>query len=91
MTAPDPGRTTILWLLLLLFAARVGGQVLAAFFGVTWLPPMERWYSGLIPYPYLLASQILVIALMAKVCLDFTRGRGFVIAVGHSHRRRLKA
>jgi hypothetical protein len=90
-----------------LFILRVAGQALVAFLDVRFLPPMERWYSGLIPYPYLLASQILIIALMARVCLDFTRGRGFffepipivfhwvlaafVIAVGHSHRRRLKA
>jgi len=98
---------------------------------------MERWYSGLIPYPWLLLSQVLLIALMLQICIDFTRGRGFffepkkflaaewlwlgyvylfvmlaraalvmdrplpiffhwvlaafVIAVGHSHRRRLKA
>ncbi len=79
MTAPSRGRTTILWLLLLLFAARVGGQVLVAFFGVTWLPPMERWHSGLMPYPVLLASQILIIALMIWICVDFTRGRGFFV------------
>ena len=38
---------------------------------------MERWYSGLIPYPWLLLSQLLIIALMAKICVDFTRARGF--------------
>ena len=98
---------------------------------------MPHWYSGMIPYPWLLLSQLLIIALMAKMCLDFSRGRGFffapkkffagawlwfgylyllamiaraifimdrpipiffhwvlaafVIAVGHSHRRRLRA
>jgi hypothetical protein len=38
---------------------------------------MEAWYSGLMPYEYLLPSQILLIALMTKICLDFTRGRGW--------------
>jgi hypothetical protein len=110
------------------------GQALVAFLGVGFLPPMDAWYSGLMPYEYLLPSQIVIIAAMAKICLDFTRRRGFfygprrafavewlyagylylavmiarffwfgpsipvffhwvlaafVIAVGHSHRRRL--
>jgi hypothetical protein len=76
---PNPGRTTILWLLLFLFLLRVSGQALVAFFGVTWLPPMERWHSGLMPYPVLLTSQILIIALMAWICVDFTRARGFFV------------
>ena len=38
---------------------------------------MEAWYSGLMPYPYLLPSQFALIAVMAKICLDFSRGRGF--------------
>ena len=79
MTAPDQGRTTILWLLLLLFVLRVAGQALVAFFGVTWLPPMERWHSGLMPYPVLLASQILIIALLTWICVHFTRGRGVFV------------
>jgi hypothetical protein len=98
---------------------------------------MEAWYSGLMPYPYLLPAQLLIIAVMTKICVDFTRRRGFffdpraffakywlwfgylylavmlgrfvfimdrpipiffhwvlaafVIAIGHSHRQRLKA
>ncbi len=98
---------------------------------------MEAWYSGLVPYEVLLLSQIVIVALMAKISLDFTRGRGpffeqkrffatawlwfgylylaamiaramflwdhpipivfhwvlaaFVITVGRSHRRRLRA
>lgn len=53
------------------------GQVLVAFFDVQWLPPMERWYSGLIPYPFLLASQLAIIALMVTISVQFTRGRGW--------------
>ena len=66
-------------MLLFLFAARVLGQALVAFFGITWLPPMERWYSGLMPYPLLLPSQIAILALMAAICIDFGRGRGFFV------------
>lgn len=38
---------------------------------------MAAWYSGLMPYEYLLPSQIVIIALMARICVDFTRRRGF--------------
>lgn len=66
----------LLWTLLGLFILRVTGQVLVVFFSVTFLPPMQEWYSGLLPYEYLLPSQIVIIVLMVKICLDFTRGAG---------------
>ena len=66
-----------LWALTALFCLRVLGQVLVAFLDVQWLPPMERWYSGLVPYPALLASQLLIIALMVTVCVQFTRRSGW--------------
>lgn len=68
-----------LWLLLAAFCLRVFGQMLVAFVGVSWLPPMDEWYSGLLPYPYLLPSQFLIIVLYGKICLDFTRGDGFFV------------
>ena len=40
-----------------LFVLRVAGQALVAFFDVRFLPPMQAWYSRLMPYPYLLPSQ----------------------------------
>jgi hypothetical protein len=55
------------------------GQALVAFFAVPWLPPMERWQSGLLPYELLLGSQIVLIALMTRISLDFTRRRGFFV------------
>jgi hypothetical protein len=67
----------LLWALLALFVLRVAGQALVAFFDVKFLPPMEAWYSGLMPYPYLLPSQIALIVVMAKICLDFTRQHGY--------------
>jgi uncharacterized protein len=70
----------VLWALLALFVLRVTGQALVAFFGVGFLPPMQTWYSGLLPYEVLLPSQLLLIALMSKICLDFTRGRGMFFA-----------
>lgn len=66
-----------LWILLGLFCLRVLGQVLVAFAGVRWLPPMPEWYSGLLPYHLLLPTQIAIIVLLAWICLDLSRGRGF--------------
>jgi len=46
---------------------------------------MEEWFSGLLPYPELLTTQILIIVLYGKICLDFVRGSGFFV----TPRRRL--
>lgn len=71
--------SVLLWLLFALFVLRVAGQATVAFAGVQWLPPMERWQSGLLPYGVLLASQVLIIALMGWISADFTRRRGFFV------------
>ena len=75
----------VLIALLFLFCLRVLGQILVAFFRVSFLPPMEEWFSGLLPYPELLTAQILIIVLYGKICLDFARGLGFFV----TPRRRL--
>jgi len=67
----------ILVLLTLLFFIRIAGQALAAFAAVAWLPAMAHWYSGLIPYPTLLAIQILMLLVMVKICVDICRASGF--------------
>ena len=72
----------LLWALLALFVLRVTSQTLVAFFDVDFLPPMQEWYSGLLPYEYLLPSQVAIIVLMTKICLEFTRGRGFFVEPG---------
>ena len=66
----------LLALLTFLFAIRVLGQALVAFFGVTWLPAMEQWFSGLIPYPALLIIQLLMLMLMVKITGEVWRGKG---------------
>ncbi len=77
-------RAFTLWILLGLFICRVLGQLLVAFNLAPFLPPMQEWFSGAIPYPGLLFSQVIIILLLGKVCLDFTRGRGFFVV---HHRR----
>lgn len=67
----------VLCALAALFVMRVAGQFAVAFFHVGFLPPMEAWMSGVMPYPWLLGAQIAIIFLMAKVCLDLQRGNGF--------------
>jgi uncharacterized protein len=73
----------VLWALLFLFILRVVGQALiAAGLGQVlpaWLPPWEGWYSGLLAYPWLLASQIVIVAVLGIVCLQFSHGRGFFV------------
>jgi hypothetical protein len=67
-----------LWLLSTLFLGRVVGQILVAFAGVAWLPPMREWYSGLLPYPLLLPTQILILAAMWRVNRGVHTGTGWL-------------
>lgn len=67
----------LLWVLLTLFIFRVLGQIIVLFFAPSFLPSMEEWFSGLVPYPYLLTSQILIIALMIKMTRDVQARRNF--------------
>jgi len=69
--------SVVLWLLLIAFCGRVLGQWLVVRGAAPWLPPMKEWYSGLLPYPWLLPIQILIILIFARISMDFTRGRGF--------------
>lgn len=67
----------ILWMLTGLLFLRVVGQLIVYFRAPAFLPPMEQWQSGLVPYPFLVACQVLVLALMVSISADFTRGAGF--------------
>jgi hypothetical protein len=67
----------ILALLAALFALRVIGQCIVEISPVEWLPPSSAWASGLIPYPLLLAVQVLMLAGMLKIVADVSRERGF--------------
>lgn len=66
----------IMWVLLALFIVRVVGQVLAATTRPRWLPPMARWYSGVMPYRYLLPSQLVIAALMVVMIGGVARSAG---------------
>lgn len=66
----------ILSVLFALFVARVVGQILAATTRPRWLPPMSRWYSGVMPYRYLLPSQVLITVLMAAMIVGVSGNMG---------------
>jgi hypothetical protein len=59
--------------LLMLFFGRVAGQVLAATMAPPWLPPMARWYSGLMPYRWLLPTQIVFLVVMTAMTIGVYR------------------
>jgi hypothetical protein len=78
-TQDHPSRQTygvILIILLTLFIFRVLGQALVASMDTSWLPPMEHWYSGIIPYPVLLPIQVALIFLMIQIIWNINRGKG---------------
>jgi hypothetical protein len=75
------GYATVMAVLLMLFLARVLGQVLAATVAPSWLPPMRRWYSGLMPYRYLLSTQIVFLVVMTVMTLSVAR-RSAPLGVG---------
>ena len=64
---------TVMAVLLALFFARVLGQIVAATIAPPWLPPMRRWNSGLMPYRYLLPTQIVFLVVMAVTTLSIAR------------------
>ncbi len=64
----------------LLFALRVLGQVVVVAWAPRWLPANEHWYSGLMPYRYLLPAQLALLAVMIVICADVYRGGGLFAA-----------
>lgn len=63
-----------LWLLLALFIVRVIAQPLALLTSAPFLPPFESWHSGVLPYPALVAAQLLIIAWLARTAWRFSSG-----------------
>src|SRR5688500_4554627 len=64
---------TLMAVLFALFVLRVVGQILAATIAPAWLPPMARWYSGLMPYRYLLPTQIGFLLVMTTMTIAVAR------------------
>ena len=83
------GVALILLALTVLFFLRVAGQALVAFLGVSWLPAMEAWYSGLLPYPILFPTQVAI--LMIQGVIDVAVWRGHRVLRDTSSTRRAGA
>jgi hypothetical protein len=71
--------TLLVWLFTILLVLRVAGQLVVVLRAPGWLPPMEQWQSGLLPYPVLLFGQIVVLTLMIWISLDVTNGTGYFV------------
>ena len=60
-----------------MFLARVFGQIFALLAEPSWLPSLEHWMSGLLPYYILLPAQILLLIFMSLVTYDACRQDGY--------------
>jgi hypothetical protein len=72
-------RAAALWTLLALFAGRVAGQLAVVLDAAPFLPPIDQWQSGLLPYPVLLGAQLLLLAGLGTICRQFSRGGGYFV------------
>jgi hypothetical protein len=63
-----------LWLLLGLFTIRVLAQPLALRVESPLLPRFESWHSGLLPYPILVVTQVLIILWLVRTAWSFSTG-----------------
>ena len=72
-----PHKHYLPWLRLcfFLFLFRVTAQLIQKFYTLPFLPPFEAWHSGALAYQWLVASQILIIAVMSWVIADFAKSR----------------
>ena len=80
----------LLWSCITLFAVRVIGQFEALVVAPEWLPAMEAWYSGLMPYYLLLPAQVLLLMIMAVVAWNPRVRSGRFAAAGPRTARALR-
>ena len=73
----DVQRQYFYWLLCpyTLFIFRVGAQLTQKYYAFGFLPDFESWQSGALSYQWLLLSQIVIIAALTRVMLNFRKGR----------------
>ena len=71
-----PALAAAIWVLQGLFALRVLGQIYVGLYQPVWLPSWDEWYSGLMPYPWLLPTQLVMLMAMTATSYDYTRGDG---------------
>jgi hypothetical protein len=67
MTGRSRATALLLWSCVALFAARVIAQFEVFMLAPSWLPDMDAWYSGLLPYHLLLPAQVALLMIMAVI------------------------
>lgn len=67
--------TKWLWLCTGLFAFRVVAQLAALLFKPSFLPTFESWHGGVLPYPLLLSTQVLIFIWLAWTAQQFSLGK----------------
>lgn len=72
------------------FFCRVIGQVLVLLIEPAWLPPLEHWMSGALPYHFLLPAQIVLLMWMTMVTYDAVRQEGHWHPAGSATRNTLR-
>lgn len=76
MTFTDSRRyAPLMWVLLGLFAFRVAAQLLLVIVDIPFLPPFEQWHSDTMPYELLLGFQLLILWIMGKQTLSFSKAK----------------
>ena len=63
-----------------LFGLRVLGQLLVVTRQPHWLPSNEHWYSGLLPYRFLLPAQLILLVFMSAITLAVYWDASFLTA-----------
>lgn len=67
--------TKWLWLCAGLFAFRVVAQLAALLFKPSFLPTFESWHGGVLPYPLLFSTQVLIFIWLAWTAWQFSLGK----------------
>ena len=57
------------------FMLRVVGQAVQLWVPQSWLPPFSEWQGSAIPYPLLLAAQVVILGIVAFVLTRMAQGR----------------
>lgn len=61
-----------LWALSGLFTLRVASQLLQLKLDISFLPEFDAWHSGVLPYEFLLLSQLIILSVYCWVAYRFT-------------------
>jgi hypothetical protein len=69
-----------IWLFTIIFFIRILTQIFVGIYSPAFLPKMDLWYSGVMPYPYLLTYQMFMYTCMVifNFCFFMRKGPLFI-------------